>query len=81
VECEPVSVTIVLTPQCCKISTSGKYAERVVLMMKLSLCLTKHHAMQMYGGVEVWLHAFLNSAPDGSKWSASHAGRLTPGNH
>jgi hypothetical protein len=33
------------------------------------LCLTKHHAMTMYGGLEVWFHAFLTSALDGVKWS------------
>jgi hypothetical protein len=30
-----------------------------------SLCLTKHHAMKTYGGVEVQLHAFLTSALHG----------------
>jgi hypothetical protein len=46
--------------------------------LKLSLCLTKHHAMKMYWGVEVWLHAFLISALDGGEWSASRLGRFTP---
>jgi chloramphenicol O-acetyltransferase len=27
--------------------------------VKLSLCLTKHHAMMKYWGVEVYLHPFL----------------------
>jgi hypothetical protein len=27
-----------------------------------SLCLTKHHAMKTYWGVEVYLHALLTSA-------------------
>jgi len=33
--------------------------------IKLSLCLTKHHAMKTYWGVEIQLHAFLTSALDG----------------
>jgi len=32
--------------------------------VKLSLCLTKHHAMNTCGGVEVQLHVFLTSALD-----------------
>jgi hypothetical protein len=46
--------------------------------VKLSLCLTKHHAMKTYWGVEVQLHAFLTSALDGGEWSASRPGRFTP---
>jgi hypothetical protein len=48
-------------------------------MFKLSLCLTKYHAMKTIGGVEVQLHAFLTSALDGGEWSASHPGCFTPG--
>jgi len=44
--------------------------------VKLPLCLTKHHAMKTYRGVEVSLHAFLTSAPDRGEWSASRPGRL-----
>jgi hypothetical protein len=40
--------------------------------------LTKRHVMQTYGGVEVSIHAFSTSAPDGGKWSASRPGRFTP---
>jgi len=39
----------------------------------------KHHAMNTYGGVEVQLHAFLNSVQDGSDWSVSRPGRFLPG--
>jgi hypothetical protein len=38
------------------VNTAGKKK------VELSLCLTKHHAMKTYRGVEVWLHAFLASA-------------------
>ena len=30
-------------------------------------------------GVEVYLHLFLTSVLDGGEWSASRAGRFTPG--
>jgi hypothetical protein len=45
--------------------------------VKLSLCLTKHHAKKMYWGVEVQLHAFLISALDGGGWSVSRLSRFT----
>jgi len=34
--------------------------------------------MKTYWGVEVWLHAFLISALDEGKWSASRPSRFTP---
>jgi hypothetical protein len=34
---------------------------------KLSLCLTKHHAMKTHGGVEVQFHAFLTLELDGGE--------------
>jgi hypothetical protein len=34
--------------------------------------------MKAYGGVDVKIHIFLNSALDGSEWSASRPGRFTP---
>jgi hypothetical protein len=33
----------------------------------------------MYGGVEVWFHAFLTSALNGDQKSASRPDRFTPG--
>jgi hypothetical protein len=55
------------------------------IKVKLSLCLTKHHAMKTYCGVEVYLHA-LASALDGGEWSVPRPGRFThsermPGTH
>jgi hypothetical protein len=40
--------------------------------------LTEHHAMKVYWGVEVWLHAFLILALDGAQFSASRPGCFTP---
>jgi hypothetical protein len=51
---------------------------QVKVKVKLSLCLTMHHEMKTYWGVEVYLHAFLTSALDGGEWSASRPGRFTP---
>jgi hypothetical protein len=46
----------------------------------------KDYAMIAYGGVDVWLHIFLNSALVRFDWSASRSGRfnseeLAPGTH
>jgi len=49
--------------------------------VKLSLCLTKCHAMKTYWGEEVQLHAFLPSALHGGERSASRSGRFTPVTH
>jgi hypothetical protein len=59
-------------------SDSDPISLRSLLIFKLSLCLTKHHAMKTYWGVEVWLYTFLTSALDGGEWSASQPGRFTP---
>jgi hypothetical protein len=32
-----------------------------------------------YGGADVYMHIFLTSALVRGEWSASHAGRFTPG--
>jgi hypothetical protein len=45
----------------------------------VSLCLSRHSVMKMYGGVEVTLHAFLTATSNGSKWPASCLGLYTPG--
>jgi hypothetical protein len=57
-------------------STLPPYLSRI--KVKLSLCLTKHHAMKTYWGVEIQLHALLISALDGGEWSASRPGCFTP---
>jgi hypothetical protein len=49
------------------------------MALKLSLCLTKHHAVKTYVGMEVWLHPFLTSALDGDEWSASRPRHFTCG--
>jgi hypothetical protein len=46
--------------------------------VKLSPCLTKHHATKTYGWMEIQLHAFLTLALDGDEWLASQPGRLNP---
>jgi hypothetical protein len=43
---------------------------------KLSLGVTKHHAMKKHGGVDVKLHTFLTSALDGGECSASRPSRF-----
>jgi hypothetical protein len=53
------------------------YTVNVEVKVKLSLCLTKHHAMKSYGSMEVQLHAFLTLAQGGSEWSASHTDHFT----
>jgi hypothetical protein len=41
--------------------------------------LTKHYAMNAYGGVDVEIHIFLNTALVGGEWSASRPGSFKPG--
>jgi hypothetical protein len=36
-------------------------------------------AMNMYWGVEIYVHEFLTSALDGGEWSASHPAALPSG--
>jgi hypothetical protein len=48
-------------------------------LVKLSLRVTKHNTKNIYVDMEIRVHAFLNSAPDGSKWSASCSHRFNPG--
>jgi hypothetical protein len=53
--------------------------------IRLLLCLTRHHAVKAYGGMEIWFH-ILTSALNGGGWSASRPcrftlGERTPGTH
>jgi len=45
----------------------------------VSLCLTKHHAVKTYRGMEIELLSFLTSALDWGDWWASSHGRFTSG--
>jgi hypothetical protein len=49
-----------------------------MVKVNLSLCLTEHHAMKTYWGVEVWLHVFFDLGTSGGEWSASRPGHSTP---
>jgi hypothetical protein len=53
--------------------------QHVKVKVKLSLCLTKYHAMKRHGEMEVQLHAFLTLAPDEGEWPASRPCRFLPG--
>jgi hypothetical protein len=41
------------------------------MTVKLSLCLIKHHAIRLYGAVEIYLHIFLTTDLDGTEWKES----------
>jgi hypothetical protein len=52
----------------------------------MCLCLTKHYAMKIYGGVDVKIHVFLTLALVGGEWLASCPCRfirkeIAPGTH
>jgi len=47
--------------------------------VKLSLCLTKHHAIKTYWEVDVQCHAFLTLELEVGEWSTSRPGRFAPG--
>jgi hypothetical protein len=44
-------------------------------------CSNKVHAIKAYRGVEVYLHLFITSAPDGTGWLDYNTGRFVPGNY
>jgi len=41
-------------------------------LLKVFLCLTKHHTMKTCGVVKVQLHEFLTSSLDEGEWSTLH---------
>jgi hypothetical protein len=47
----------------------------------LSVCLSNHHSMKTYGGVEVQFRALSTSALDGVEYLASGPDRIIPGTH
>jgi hypothetical protein len=47
--------------------------------VKLSLCLIKHYAMKVHGGVDAEIHISLTSVLVGGEWSVSRHGCFTPG--
>jgi hypothetical protein len=53
------------------------YPDASVIIIKLSLCLTKHHSMKAYWEWRYNTYS-LTSALDGGEWSASRPGRFTP---
>jgi hypothetical protein len=57
------------------------YSRRVKVKVKLWLCLLKPYATKAYERLEVWRHAFLTSALDGSEWLASRLVFFTLGTH
>jgi hypothetical protein len=49
---------------------------QAVHIFTTALFKVKYYAMKTYGGVEVYLNAFLNCALDGCEWSASRPARF-----
>jgi hypothetical protein len=66
------SVTEDILATSCRSTNHSAYVK-----LKLSICLTKHHAMKTYLGVEVQFHAFFTSALHGGEWPVSCPGLLT----
>jgi hypothetical protein len=60
------------------IMQSSPASRHFLLKVKLSLCLTKHHAMKEYWEWRYSSMHSLTSALDGGEWSASRLGRFTP---
>jgi hypothetical protein len=51
---------------------------RLLYHNDIGYCLTRHHAMKTFTGVEVLFQAFLTLALDGGEWPFSSPGRFTP---
>jgi len=70
-----------LRPQNDSLSALYFLGPNVLVSSLFSHIKSYHHAMKTYWGVEVWIHTFLATSPNGGKWSASRLGRFIPGNH
>jgi hypothetical protein len=69
----PIYLLVLMTPYQLLILYGKRKVKR-----KLSLGLSKYHAMKTYGGVDIQPHAFLTSALNRCEWSASRSGRFKP---
>jgi hypothetical protein len=67
---------------CCRRRRRRRRRNEYSLKLKVNLSLwffkLSTTPWRLYGGAEVWLHAFLTSALDGGEWSASRPYRFTP---
>jgi hypothetical protein len=49
-----------------------------VISRSLTLCLTEHHSVKTYGGVDIYIHVFLTSLLIKGEFPDSRPGRFTP---
>jgi hypothetical protein len=77
----PENLSLIFSITCWSVNMSSTevlpFVKQHKLKIKLSLCLTKHHAMETYGRVEVYTHALI-SALNGGEWWALLPGRFNP---
>jgi hypothetical protein len=59
------SETLVYNHQTTRRNYPENHDLKITVKVKLSLCLTKHHTIKTYWGVEVYLHIFFTSVLDG----------------
>jgi hypothetical protein len=64
----------------------GNFLDKVNAKTKFPLSIIKQHAINAFGGVEIFLHTFLTLVFDGRDWSALPPCCFTPretvtGNH
>lgn len=62
--------------ECLHVKGSSSPVKLFILLQRLKffLCLIKHHAMEVYGGMGIHLHTFLTLALGGCEWSDSCCG-------
>jgi hypothetical protein len=63
---------------CTSKHTACGFKHKIKVKVKLSLCLTKHHAIKTQWGSGCKSTHSLTSALDGGEWLASRPGRYTP---